>query len=132
MVSTYQSSRIVTIIARFSINYCAQSHHGYKSWRLLLYGIIPLILLGWGVFWCADKQHVMQSTKDNPSEFNAFVYSLDVFLPIVKLHQEEFWLPTAGKSYGSYFRLYLWFHIGLGWLLSTLFVVSLTGVVKKE
>ena len=106
--------------------------HGYKSWRLLLYGIIPLILLGWGVFWCADKCHVMQSTKDNPSEFNAFVYSLDVFLPIVKLHQEEFWLPTAGKPYGSYFRLYLWFHIGLGWLLSTLFVVSLTGVVKKE
>jgi len=106
--------------------------HGYKSWRLLLYGIIPLIFLGWGVFWCADWQQVMQSTKENPSEFNAFVYSLDAFLPLVKLHQEEFWLPTTSKTYGSYFRLYLWVHIGLGWLLTTLFVVSLTGVVKKE
>ena len=106
--------------------------HGYKSWRLLLYGIIPLILLGWGVFWCAERRDVMQSTEDNPSEFNAFVYSLDTFLPLVKLHQEEFWLPTTSKTYGSYYRLYLWIHIGLGWLLTTLFVVSLTGVVKKE
>lgn len=38
--------------------------------------------------------------KDYPA-FNALIYSLDTFLPIVDLHQENYWLPNAGKRAGG-------------------------------
>jgi hypothetical protein len=64
--------------------------------------------------------------------FQAWAYSLDVFLPIVDLHQESFWFPDAGKPFGALVRLYLWFHIIAGWILSTLFVSGVTGLVKSR
>jgi hypothetical protein len=64
--------------------------------------------------------------------FQALAYSLDAFLPIVDLHQENFWLPDAGKPFGALIRLYLWLHIVAGWVFSTLFVSGVTGLVKSR
>ena len=59
---------------------------------------------------------------------NPLLYSLDVFLPFVNLHQEHYWWPdeTAsgdcaifGRSVpvrGSMLRYYLWLQIMAGWL----------------
>ena len=58
--------------------------------------------------------------------FNAFVYSLDTFVPLVDLHQAKYRLPT-----GPGLRLYLWIHISSGWVLTTLLVVGLTGLVRR-
>ena len=77
---------------------------------------------------------------DNPSElrgggqtFDAFVYSLDTFLPIVNLHQEEHWLPDATSSWGKALRAYLWFHILMGWALTTLGIAGATSrLVRRE
>ena len=69
--------------------------------------------------------------EDYP-RFNLFVYSLDTFFPIVGLHQESFWLPSAEAPGGWLYRLYLWVHIGFGWLLTTLGVLSLTGIVRRD
>jgi hypothetical protein len=59
-------------------------------------------------------------------EFMPLVYSLDTLLPIVNLHQEDYWLPTG------FGRWYLWFHIGLGWFFTTIAVVGFTGIIRKE
>lgn len=59
--------------------------------------------------------------------FNSLIYALDTFLPIVDLHQETYWLP---RSPGL--RVYLWLHIALGWILTTIGVVGLTGIIKKD
>ena len=64
--------------------------------------------------------------------FNPITYSLDTIVPIVDLHQEAYWLPRDTKPWGGFFRAWHWLHIGLGWMLTTLFVTGLTGIVKKD
>ena len=38
---------------------------------------------------------------------------------------------VGGAHTTDWLRGYLWFHIGCGWLLTTLLVVGLTGLVRK-
>ncbi len=90
----------------------------WKAWRLLLkwlagYGYRPEFVLAWGalivlvgtlIFEHAHDEHYMvpakeyvYATKDCiPPEyptFHSLTYSLDVFLPIISLHQHDYWLP---------------------------------------
>lgn len=67
-------------------------------------------------------------------EFSPLIYAVDSFLPIVDLHQESYWLPRENGWAGSWgwVKIYLWFHIAFGWILTTLAVVGLTGIVKKD
>ena len=74
-------------------------------------------------------------------DFSPFVYSLDTFFPVIDLQQESFWKPVSGKCQlfrteyafcGEVLRFYLWFHISMGWLLTSLIVVSMTSLVRKE
>ena len=71
--------------------------------------------------------------------FTAFVYSLDTLIPLVELHQQGYWLPNAnegsdwiGFTSGAWLRVYLWVHIGAGWVLTTLAVAGFTGLVRRE
>jgi hypothetical protein len=72
------------------------------------------------------------------------LYSLDVFLPFVNLHQEHYWWPDAQAS-GRYSALgvpvrltgalvlyYLWAQIIAGWLLSAIFIAGVTGLLRNE
>ncbi|MEM9098985.1 MAG: hypothetical protein AAGC79_10720 [Pseudomonadota bacterium] len=60
--------------------------------------------------------------------FSPVIYAVDTFVPLVNLHQEPHWIPRGG----TWARLYLNIHIAMGWLITTLFVASLTGIVKKD
>ncbi len=86
---------------------------------------------GWTNFDRRWSKEPIQLPADYP-EFNSFVYSVDTFLPIVDLHQENYWLPRGDGDWGWFFRLYLWLHIAVGWLLSTVAVFGLTGIIKKD
>jgi hypothetical protein len=101
--------------------------HGYKPWRTMWF-MVALILTGSGVFWLAELRQMQQSA---PS-FNPFVYSLELSLPLIDLHQESYYLPEADQPGGWFFRLYFWVHIILGWVASTLLVAALTGLIRKE
>ena len=79
---------------------------------------------------------------DEYQTFNAFIYSLDAFIPIVNLHQQNYWLPDTNKGrilkilgiqtrWGSLLRIYLWVHICLGWIITSLWVAGLTGLVRR-
>jgi hypothetical protein len=59
--------------------------------------------------------------------FNRLVYSLDTLLPIADFHQETYWTPKDGwrRSF------YLPFQITVGWVITSLFVVSFTGLVRR-
>jgi len=59
------------------------------------------------------------------------MYSIDTFLPIIDFHQESYWLPNPSTALGRGIRIYLWFHIGMGWALTTLAVIGFTGLVRK-
>jgi hypothetical protein len=64
--------------------------------------------------------------------FHPWLHSADVFFPFVDLHQESYWLPRAEESGENFYRIYMWLHILLGWLLTSIGVVGLTGIVKKD
>ncbi len=94
------------------------------------------------------SQFDAMARADYPA-FSPVVYSLDAFLPIVSLGQKDRWAPNAYRgrvvhvplwlpfrvdewlTTGWLLRLYLWVDIGLGWLLTTLFVAGLTPIVRS-
>ena len=69
--------------------------------------------------------------KDYP-EFNSVAYILDVFFPFVDLHQEVYWEPSGTHEWGWFYRLWLWFTIAAGWILSTIGIAAFTGIVKDK
>jgi hypothetical protein len=122
--------------------------HGYEVGRVLLVGLF-IIVLSWLVFGSGYEAGLILKARDTPKDpgttypsFSPFIYSVDSFLPIVDLHQEENWLPDAGKTCllyngrkvdgGLFLRWYLWAHIAIGWGISTLAVVSFTGLVRRD
>jgi hypothetical protein len=76
--------------------------------------------------------------------FNALVYSLDVFVPIVDFQQRAYWLPNANRGdeevvpilgfeyqAGARLRLYFWIHTGAGWVLTSLWAAGFTGLIRR-
>lgn len=102
--------------------------YGYETWRAFI-GMALMVAIGTAVFSFANGNGDMVATSDGAYVpiFNAFIYSLDAFLPIVDLHQETYWLPLSEP-----FKWYLWFHISAGWILSTISVAAFTGLFKDE
>ena len=69
-------------------------------------------------------------------EFNALVYSADVFIPFFALHQEPYWYPKPSGSDREILLLILpfwyWLEIGAGWVLTSLFLLSITGLLRPR
>jgi hypothetical protein len=146
---------------------------GYRPLQLNSILILLAVLgLGWLVFCIAFRAGLMSPSHVNPyvgepstgstlvsndyPKFSPFLYSLDMFLPLVNLHQGYYWLPNAHKKgdwlapaipvprklhrngrlqirvplWGTLIRLYLCVHITLGWVLISLLFVGLTGLVR--
>jgi sRNA-binding regulator protein Hfq len=78
-----------------------------------------------GGFTNTDAQGNQQLSEDYP-QFYSIIYSIDLFVPLVDLHQASYWMPTGS----ALLSCYMWFHIIMGWILTTLLVVGLTGVLK--
>jgi hypothetical protein len=124
--------------------------HGYYPWRVVGF-MCAIVYIGIVLFSMAynggimlpsrervymdaaytNRDDFLAKHKEYPS-FSAIIYSLDTFLPVVDLHQENYWLPSRDVPYGRYFRWYLWFQIASGWVSTTLLVVYMTGLVRKE
>jgi hypothetical protein len=67
------------------------------------------------------------------------VYSLENSLPLVKLGQTDYWRPDpapaslAGWMNSPRFLFgFLRLQILLGWILATLFIAGVTGIVQKD
>ena len=66
-----------------------------------------------------------------------------MFVPLVDLHQARYWLPNANKGSvlfdvkglclltGGLLYFYMWIHIIMGWVLTTLLIVGLTGLIRS-
>jgi hypothetical protein len=65
-------------------------------------------------------------------QFNAFVYSADVLLPVVSLEMQSYWLPDDKNPFGIFARWYLWLQIIIGWALTLLAVAGLSGLIKQD
>jgi len=117
--------------------------YGYRPWRAFRLALL-IVAVGTALFSLGFRAGVLASVEGKPREsFNALLYSLDTFLPIVDLHQKGAWWPAAAGtehvlelggltlSWGALLRTYQWIHIGLGWILTTLLVASLSGLIRR-
>ena len=106
---------------------------GYRPQKVVLRFILPIIAFGIVVFAWANSAGLMKPTGNPPATlFDPMAYSVDVFLPIVDLHQEKAWEPNTASTAGIAVQYYLYFHILAGWLFTTLLVAAVTGLVRRE
>jgi cytoskeletal protein CcmA (bactofilin family) len=121
--------------------------HGYRpEWALVW--ILAFIALGAFLFDLGYRKGVMapastdvlvqekyqkyrEIPKDYPT-FSAWAYSIDAFIPFLDLVLEHYWIPNADAGWGGVLlRIYLWIHIGVGWILSSLFLTGVTGIIRR-
>jgi hypothetical protein len=73
-----------------------------------------------------DKVASAEKLPTSYPRFQPFVYSLDSFLPIINLQQEDFWQPVP-----RWLQYYYWFHVGVGWMATTLIVGAFAGLQRR-
>jgi hypothetical protein len=148
---------------------------GQRLWRLALDGIIgygyrPLravwwilgfVIVGASLFHWGYRERVITPTEEGAYEsflqtgetplhyppFNSLVYSLENFLPVVELHQGEYWRPNPRHSTvtkrgrtrwtdetfpARLLRWYLWLHILAGWTITPLLFAGLAGLLRND
>jgi hypothetical protein len=130
--------------------------YGYKTGRAFGLSLV-FIIVGTLVFRFGHRRDLILPSDDKVYSFhgdelkvkkshpvfNPFIYSLEMFVPLVKLGMDEYWRPNAERGRPLYrtrkrtllttdglLRCYLWIHILAGWVLTTLWVGGLTGLVK--
>ena len=116
---------------------------GYAPWRVIKW-LIAFFVIGSATFYVANDNNIMvpsdsrvymtnsKKIPDKYPKFSPLTYSLDTLIPLVGLHQEKYWEPDATTGWGTLTRFYLWFQILAGWMLATLGVAGMTGIVKRD
>lgn len=127
--------------------------YGYRPIRALwwIFGFVALgaILFRWGYHERAitptepDAYDSFVRSGEPPPHyppFNAVIYSLENFLPVVDLHQGMYWRPNPRHGSGGRIRVlsgavlrwYLWLHILAGWVITPLLAAGLSGLVRPD
>jgi sRNA-binding regulator protein Hfq len=133
--------------------------YGYRPAKAFVWSMI-FILLGAILFHLGNSAKLIVPTKVEAYEpkgntnisanypvFNSVAYSVETFVPLLKLYMAEYYLPDANRGKvetitifcphiysftdGSLLRVYLWIHIIAGWFLTTLWVGGLTGLIRR-
>ncbi len=105
--------------------------YGYRPWKAVWW-LLGFWGIGTGLFWLGRYVEVIQPTRSVPyPDFIAPVYSLDLFIPLINLHQATYWLPDSQNLWGILILIYFCVHIVLGWVLMTMFIFGLTGLLKR-
>ncbi|MCK4824643.1 hypothetical protein KA005_53315, partial [bacterium] len=132
--------------------------YGYQPWKAIWWALV-IVALGCVVFgigfrkgiispkqemtYVSDRDVRGHISMENYPKFNSIIYSLDMFVPLIDLHMANYWLPNANKKWqwcisekiklpiSGILRTYLWIHIIAGWIITTFFIVGLTGLIKK-
>jgi hypothetical protein len=133
-------------VAKVTIGY------GHRP-MLTVFWMLGVVAIGWMMVSIGARAGLLRPTwPENPPatektiypRLHPFLYSLDVFLPFVNLHQERYWWPDGDASgdcvifgrklgvRGSVVQYYLWLQIMSGWLLSAIFVAGVTGLIRSD
>ena len=90
------------------------------------------VFLGWGGFAWADAKGVMKPEKaERQAEFRPLVYALETFTPLIKLREADYWRADTGRRLGRWVDTLTVVYTCWGWILTTLLVAALTGLVRR-
>jgi len=98
--------------------------YGKRPWRAFI-GCLVIVLVGCAIF--APDIMEPQKPEDTPRVYSRFWYSLDLLLPVIRLQAANVWKP---KTTATAARIYLRFHVLLGWILIPIIVGSISGLIK--
>lgn len=133
-------TRTWNLILRLTIEY------GYSPGRALRL-LAALVLVGTIFFWVGYHDGSMVPTDANAysrfekdrqlppqyDRFHALIYSMENSFPLVKLGQIDRWQPDPNQhTFAGILRWFRWLQILLGWVLATLFVAGVTGIVRRN
>jgi hypothetical protein len=103
---------------------------GYgKSLQNLLYWSLGFLVIGMFVF-RSEKGMRIKDPKDAPhyaGRYHAFWYSLDLFLPIIKLGEADVWTPKDDRRWANLYRKV---HIIIGSLFVPIGLAAWTGIIR--
>ena len=110
--------------------------YGLRPERAIYIGL-AFMVAGGVIFGFAEGFDLMTPTLEANSptpltSYTAAIYSADAFLPIVDLGLESEWQPDAKGGWGWAVQGYLWAHIVLGWGLTSLAILAVTGIVRSK
>jgi hypothetical protein len=118
--------------------------YGYRLYNALFI-VIALGVIGTILFSYAQHHNFMLATGANPAGsvnadqctqkypcFTPYVYSFQLLLPVVNLHQTDFWLPNLLTGFGVVLLVYTCFAIVLGWMLGIALVAGLGRVFSRD
>jgi hypothetical protein len=102
--------------------------YGYRPWRALGW-LGLLIAVGWLTFGALRPRHIVAANTAahvHLPPFHALIYTLDLLIPLVNLHQRDAWVAQGVAQW-----LAVCFTL-TGWLLTTVAVGALTGLLKRD
>jgi len=127
--------------------------YGYKPYRPL-FSALFLIAIGAWLFYAGSREGIMMSTCSDGfvataeeeggsvhPYFHPVLYSIDVFLPVISFGHAEHWTPNETQAgylvpriplSGLALRSYGWFLNVSGWVLTTLFIATLSGTITRR
>jgi hypothetical protein len=120
--------------------------YGYQTWRAIV-GVAVLYAAVLALFWYAQHRaglivpvQSIQGLHPKPTAanctgnypcFSPVGYAIDTVIPIVNVHQADYWGPNASAQFGWFFVCASWAGIVLGWALATLTVAGYTNLVRN-
>jgi hypothetical protein len=120
--------------------------YGYQTWRAAAgLAAVFVIFLVLSIF--AQRHHVIvpigeidglhsvPSATQCTSEYPCFYpagYTVDTVIPIINVHQADYWGPDGDAPWGWAWVGLTWVATAAGWALATLLVAGYTGLVRQD
>jgi hypothetical protein len=109
-------SRVWGVLLDWTVGY------GYRPWISGLW-LVLLLVLGTTVF-SLHHPHTIRQPDERP-HFHAFVYTLDLMLPLETFGQRSAWEPVGWTDW------FAWGLTGAGWFLATALIAGVARVLRR-
>ncbi len=120
--------------------------YGYQTWRAGV-GLVVVFAAFLALSVLGQHQHVIVPVGNTnglhpvpsatlcTSNYPCFYpagYTVDTVIPLINVHQADYWGPDGHAAWGWVWVSGSWVATGFGWALATLLVAGYTGLVRQE